>query len=127
MFELVDDVDRYPSFVPYCSKTHVISRTENEVKASIALAFGGFEKQFSTLNLLHKPKMMEIRLLDGPFKQLEGFWQFEALDNGCNVSLDLAFEFSHKWIALAFGKIFHQVADQLVDAFCREAHKVYGK
>ena len=71
--------------------------------------------------------MIEIRLLDGPFQQLEGFWKFDEKENdGCQVTLDLEFEFSNKLLALAFGPVFHQVATTLVEAFSKRADKVYG-
>ena len=127
MYALVDSIEDYPEFVPACSKSEIISRTEHEVRATLHFSGGGFQKSFSTCNRLQPSKMIEIRLLNGPFKQLEGFWRFEALpDDGCKVTLDLEFEFSSKLLALAFGPIFHQVVNTLVDAFDKRARDVYG-
>ena len=71
--------------------------------------------------------MIEMRLVDGPFKNLEGFWQFQALsEKRCKISLDLEFEFSSKLLGMMFGPLFHQVASTLVDSFSKRAKTVYG-
>lgn len=127
MYELVDAIERYPLFLPWCKSSQVLSRTVDEVRATLTLAGGGFQKSFTTCNRLQPNKMIEIRLLDGPFRQLEGFWRFEAVEpHGSRVSLDLEFEFSNKLLALAFGPVFSQVANTLVDAFVKRAKQVYG-
>jgi len=127
MFALVNDIRTYPEFVPYCKSTEILSENEDEVKATLMLAGGGFQKSFSTCNRLQKDKMIEISLLNGPFKNLEGFWRFENFENGCKVSLDLEFEFSNKLLGMAFGPVFNQVANALVDAFSKRAEAVYGR
>jgi ribosome-associated toxin RatA of RatAB toxin-antitoxin module len=127
MFQLVDDVERYPEFLPWCEKSEVHSRNDDEVHATLHLSWKGMTKSFSTCNRVQKGKMIEIRLAEGPFKQLEGFWRFTQLgDEGSKVSLDLEFEFSNMLIAIAFGKIFEQVSDKLVGAFCERAQQIYA-
>ncbi len=128
MFELVDNVKAYPEFLPWCGSSREISRTEDEVKASVELAKGSIRKSFTTLNRLQKNKMIEMKLVEGPFRQLEGFWRFAPLKDGqaCKVSLDLEFDFSNRLVALAIGPVFHSVADSLVDAFIKRAHDCYG-
>ena len=129
MYDLVDNIEGYAEFLPWCKKADVLSRTQDEVRATLTLAYGGFEKAFTTCNRLQHHKMIEIRLVDGPFRHLEGFWRFDALpDNqGCQVSLDLEFEFSNKLIGMAFGPVFKQTTEALVSAFCKQAEVVYGK
>ena len=84
------------------------------------------DKTFTTLNRMQKNKMIEMKLIDGPFKHLQGFWRFDALEeNGCKIALDLEFEFSNRVMSLAFGPIFSQIADSMVDAFCKRAVAVY--
>lgn len=127
MYALVDDVTRYPEFIPWCSKSQEISRTSSEVKASLELSHLGMHKSFTTCNYLHPYERMEITLVDGPFKHLEGFWHFTASsETSCIVTLDLEFEFSNKLLGLAFGPVFNQAANMLVDAFTKRAHEVYG-
>jgi ribosome-associated toxin RatA of RatAB toxin-antitoxin module len=125
MYALVDNIEAYAEFLPWCKESRVLKRNEDEVQATLVLAGGGFQKSFTTCNRLQKDKMIEIRLLDGPFRQLEGFWRFDAEGEHCQITLDLEFEFSSKLLALAFGPVFNQVANSLMDAFCKRAQHVY--
>jgi ribosome-associated toxin RatA of RatAB toxin-antitoxin module len=128
MFSLVDDVEAYPQFMPWCKSATVLSRDDDEVRASMELVRGGFEKSFTTCNRLQKNKMIEIRLVKGPFRQLYGFWRFEPIgENACKVSLHLNFEFVNKLVGIAMGPVFNQIANTLVDSFCQRAIDVYGK
>ncbi|MBY0545027.1 MAG: type II toxin-antitoxin system RatA family toxin [Gammaproteobacteria bacterium] len=126
MYGLVNDIDNYPVFLPWCTKSIVLSRSSDEIRAELTLSKGGLEKSFTTCNRLQENKMIEVRLVSGPFKQLEGFWRFEHLDdNSCKVSLDLEFEFSNFLISMALGPVFNQIANNLVDAFCQRALDLY--
>jgi ribosome-associated toxin RatA of RatAB toxin-antitoxin module len=127
MFALVNNVDAYSEFLPYCKSSRILSRTADEVKAILVLAGGGLQKSFTTSNRLQPDDLIEIKLVEGPFKHLAGCWRFEALAQTCKISLDLEFEFSSKLLALAFGPVFNQVANTLVDAFCKRAQVVYGQ
>lgn len=127
MFALVDDIEAYPAFLPWCKRAQVLSRTEDEVRATIELSKGGVEKAFTTCNRNQKNKMIEMRLVEGPFKRLEGFWRFDPLgDDGCKVSLDLEFEFASRMLGMVVGPVFSQVANSLVDSFQQRAVDVYG-
>lgn len=128
MFDLVADVDRYQDFLPWCGDSRVLRRDVDEMEACIQISKAGIERTFTTRNRLQHGKMMEMRLVEGPFRHLEGFWRFQALrEDACKVSLDLDFEFSNKMITLAFGKVFTQIANTLVDAFVQRARTVYGR
>jgi len=129
MYALVDDIETYSTFLPWCRSTEVLSRDELEVQASIEIAKGALNKSFTTLNRLQKNKMIEMRLVEGPFKHLQGYWRFDSLkDNSASkISLDLDFEFESKLIALAVGPVFNQIANSMVDAFCKRAVEVYGE
>ncbi|MAZ40258.1 MAG: ubiquinone-binding protein [Legionellales bacterium] len=127
MFDLVDKIEDYPNFLPWCKASEIHERNEDEVKATLTLAKGGIEKSFTTHNYAQKNKMIEVRLIDGPFKHLEGFWLFEPVgENMCKIKLDLAFEFSNSLVSFAIGPIFQQIANTLVEAFCERAKEVYG-
>ena len=128
MFVLVDEIEAYPEFLPWCKSARVLSRSGDEVRAKLELARGGLEKSFTTRNRLQQNKMIEIRLVEGPFRHLDGYWRFEAIgDSACKVSLDLDFEFSNRLVGLAMGPLFTQIANTLVDSFCKRAADVYGK
>ncbi len=128
MFSLVDDVSSYKEFLPWCGDSEELSRNEDEVKASVTISHSGLNKTFTTLNRLQKNKMIEIKLVDGPFKHLHGFWRFDPLsEDACKISLDLEYEFSNMLLGLAIGPVFNQIANSMVDSFCQRAEVVYGK
>jgi len=129
MYQLVDDIESYAKFLPWCRSTEVISRTDEEVQASIEIAKGALNKSFTTMNRLQKNKMIEMRLVKGPFKHLQGYWRFDALKNShaCKISLDLDFEFESKLIAFAVGPVFNQIANSMVESFSKRAIEVYGE
>lgn len=127
MFALVNDVEAYPDFLPWCKASKIIKQTTDEVCASLTLKKGAIEKDFTTCNRIQINKMIEVKLLNGPFKHLEGFWQFEAIsESSCRVILNLEFEFANKFISLAFGAVFQQVTQTLIDAFIERAAEKYG-
>lgn len=127
MYELVDDVQKYPDFLPWCGAAREISRSENEVEASLDIAHSGIHKSFTTRNRLQPGQSIEMQLVEGPFKYLNGVWRFEKLgDAGSKVGLDLEFEFSNKLLGMTFGPVFSKLASSLVDAFIQRAQKVYG-
>jgi ribosome-associated toxin RatA of RatAB toxin-antitoxin module len=124
----VDEVPRYPDFLPWCGGARELSRDEDAVRASVDISHSGIKKSFTTLNRLQHHKMIEMQLVDGPFKHLHGFWRFETLsDTACKVSLDLEYEFSNKLLSLAVGPVFNQIANSLVDAFVARAEHLYGR
>ncbi len=128
MFALVDDIDAYPEFLPWCRHARVLSRGDDEVRATIELSKGGVDKAFTTCNRLQRNKMIQMRLVEGPFKHLEGFWRFDPLgEQGCKVSLDLEFEFSSRMLGMVVGPVFSQIANSLVDSFQKRAAAVYGR
>jgi ribosome-associated toxin RatA of RatAB toxin-antitoxin module len=128
MFALVDSVERYPEFLPWCKSTRILERSGDELRATLVLSMSGVEKSFTTCNRNQRNKMIEISLVEGPFRHLRGFWRFDALgDAGCKVSLDMEFEFSSRVLGLVVGPVFSQVANSLVDSFLKRAVDVYGK
>lgn len=127
MFVLVADIESYPQFLPWCGGARILSRNEDLVEASIDIVYSGLHKTFTTSNRLQTDKMMEMRLVEGPFKHLHGYWLFEALDeNGCKVSLDLEFAFANRLTKLAIGPMFEKIANNLVDHFQQRARELYG-
>jgi ribosome-associated toxin RatA of RatAB toxin-antitoxin module len=127
MYGLVNEVEHYAEFLPYCSESKVHHRNEDEVQATLVIGAAGMCKSFTTRNLLQANKMIEIRLVDGPFSHLEGFWRFDEVEGGCKISFDIEFEFAGKILSMLLGPIFDQVTDKMVDAFCERAIAVYGK
>ena len=126
MFDLVADVERYKEFLPWCSDSQLVSKTEDEVCGRIEVSRLGITQAFSTCNAIDPPHRMEIALREGPFKRLHGEWRFIQLrDDACKVSLMMEFEFSGRLINTAFGKVFHRIANSLVASFVERAREVY--
>jgi ribosome-associated toxin RatA of RatAB toxin-antitoxin module len=127
MYDLVNDIESYPEFLPWCRKSSIIERKEEELKAELELAKGSLHKTFTTHNRMQPGKFIEVRLVEGPFKHLEGFWRFDDLgEDGSRVVLDMEFEFSNTILRMTLGPVFHQVTNTLVDAFTKRARQVYG-
>ncbi|HAT7758518.1 TPA: type II toxin-antitoxin system RatA family toxin [Legionella pneumophila] len=127
MYGLVNDVEHYSEFLPYCAESKILHRDNDEVQATLVIAAAGMSKSFTTRNRLQTNKMIEIRLVDGPFSHLEGFWRFDQEEKGCRISFDLEFEFAGKIFSMLLGPIFDQITDKMVDAFCERAEVIYGK
>jgi len=121
MFNLVNAIEDYHQFLPYISKGVVHHRDDSEVQATLEIQAAGMAKSFTTRNRLQTNKMIEIRLVDGPFHHLEGFWRFDEVAEGCLISFDLEFEFANKMFSMFLGPIFEQIADKMVDSFCDRA------
>ncbi|WP_047045502.1 SRPBCC family protein [Vibrio mexicanus] len=126
MFDLVNDVAKYPEFLPGCSGSKVIESSENAMVASVDVSKAGISKTFTTSNELVSGSAILMKLVDGPFKTLQGGWHFTPLDDhACKVELKLEFEFSSKMIEMAFGKIFNELTSNMVNAFTQRAKQVY--
>lgn len=127
MFDLVADVEGYPRFLPWCHSATLLSRNEDELCGRIEVARLGVRQVFATCNKLEPPERMYLGLKEGPFRKLNGVWTFTALrEDACKVELELDFEFSGRLIDKAFGGVFGQIANSLVDAFCKRADEIYG-
>lgn len=127
MFDLVNDVRKYPEFLQGCQATRVIAEDENFIEAELTLSKVGFTYSFITRNTLVRPELMEIYLVEGPFSKFSGTWRFQALsEDACKVILDLDFEVSNRIAGAALSALFKQVASSMVDAFVKRGRQVYG-
>lgn len=126
MYEVVNDVTAYPEFLPWCADAKILAQSETSMEASILMNKAGVNHWFSTKNTLLKNKKIEIRLIDGPFKRLEGEWEFiEYDDQGSKIELRLEFEFSYGLAETLIAPVFTRIANTMVDSFCNRAQEVY--
>lgn len=126
MFDVVNAVDDYASFLPWCAKSEILKQTENQMEASILMKKGKLNHSFTTCNDLTPGEIIHMKLVDGPFKKLSGDWIFTPLSNeGSKIELKLDFEFSNRIVSLLIGPVFTQIANSMVDAFCQQAHQLY--
>lgn len=127
MYQLVNDIDSYPEFIPWCVSCEVHEESEGEKQATMSFAKRGINASVTTCNELLINQSITMRLKKGPFKHLVGAWVFHELDeNSCKVELDMQFSFSNRLYEVTLGPIFNQVANKLVSAFTERAQKVYG-
>jgi ribosome-associated toxin RatA of RatAB toxin-antitoxin module len=122
MYGLVNDIERYPEFVPWCAGAHVDSRTDAEVVATLSIKRGPLRAEFTTRNLLEADRRVLMQFVSGPFRVLEGLWTFTPLGElGCRVELEMRFEFANRVAGTLFEPLFEDTAASLVDAFVKRA------
>ena len=127
MFALVDQIENYPQFLPWCGGTSIKAREECLVIATIQIDYLHLKQSFTTENTRQSPHRIQMRLHEGPFQELDGLWQFTALgEAACKVELRLHYEFSSKLIESLVNPVFCLIAGTLVDAFVERAEKIYG-
>jgi ribosome-associated toxin RatA of RatAB toxin-antitoxin module len=127
MFALVDRVEDYPQFLPWCGGVDVKERDDNRLIATLKINFHGVRQSFTTENTNQRPESMTMRLLEGPFKHLNGTWNFKPLrEDACRIDFDLQYEFSNKLIEGVIGPVFNMIATSFVDSFSKRAEVVYG-
>jgi ribosome-associated toxin RatA of RatAB toxin-antitoxin module len=124
MYELINDIERYPEFVPWCTAARVESRKEGEVVATLTIKRGPLRAEFTTRNLLEPGKRVLMQFVSGPFRVLEGLWTLTPLgDLGCRVELEMRFEFANRVAGTLFAPLFEDTAASLVDAFVKRARE----
>lgn len=127
LFRLVDDVENYPKFLPWCGGTALKIRDEAITEAAIQINFHGIKQSFTTRNEKIFPRRMDVKLVDGPFKRLQGHWNFHALgEHACKVELVLEYEFTNKWLEKIIGPVFSHIAGSLMEAFVRRADALHA-
>jgi ribosome-associated toxin RatA of RatAB toxin-antitoxin module len=127
MYELVDRVEDYPEFLPWCGGTETKWRDAQKTVATIHIHYLHVKQSLTTENHKHFPDEMQIKLLEGPFSHMNGTWRFlELADDACKVEFDLLYEFSSKLLENILSGVFHHIAGSLVEAFVHRAEAVYG-
>ncbi len=127
MFHLVNDIARYPEFLNWCADSHILKQSSYQIIASITVHKGLFQQSFTTSNTLSLGRI-EVELLNGPFQDLNGVWQFDNLkDNLSKVCLEMEFSFSNILLDLSIAPIFSKIASAQLDAFILRANHLYGK
>ncbi|EDZ64085.1 streptomyces cyclase/dehydrase [beta proteobacterium KB13] len=124
MFQLVDSVETYPQFLPWCGSTQIIERDKNKTIASIEINYKGIRQTFTTENTKKENQEMMIKLIDGPFKSLSGEWMFKNLDkDSCQIELKLEYEFSNVILEKLISPVFNMIANTFIDEFIKEANR----
>jgi ribosome-associated toxin RatA of RatAB toxin-antitoxin module len=125
MFELVDQVEAYPQFLPWCAGVQVLDRDDDRKTVRIDIDYHGVRAHFTTDNVNSPPRAIVVTLKDGPFRHLHGEWRFRALsETGCRIEFELAYEFSTYLLERAVGPVFSHIANTFIDAFVRRADQL---
>lgn len=126
MFLLVDDVLKYPEFLPWCGGVDLLHQDDHATTATLHIAYHGLHQKFTTENAKVFPGSMTIELKDGPFKHLNGTWQFIALnDEACKIEFSLNYEFENQFFEKIIAPVFNHIANTFVDGFVARADKIY--
>ena len=128
MFALVEDIERYPQFLPWVSAAQLVERKPGEVVGRLEMHRAGMREIVTTRNVLTPPREIALTLVTGPFKTLEGRWTFEPIgtDRGTRVDLTIRFEFLNPMLTLLLSRSFEKSCNDLVDAFVARARAIYG-
>jgi ribosome-associated toxin RatA of RatAB toxin-antitoxin module len=126
MFALVDAVESYPEFLPWCGAAGY--RDERRTRATIEINFHGVRQSFTTENAKEPPHALSMKLVEGPFRTLDGGWRFTDLSGqGCKIDFRLHYVFSSRLLEKLVGPVFSHIANTIVDGFVRRAEKIYGR
>lgn len=126
MFNLVDQAERYPEFLPWCAGVDLLWRNAASTSATLHIDYHGLKQNFTTENAKEFPTLMDIRLVKGPFRHLEGVWKFVPLaEDACKIDFRLHYEFASLLLEKIIAPVFSHIADTFVDAFVERAEKVY--
>jgi ribosome-associated toxin RatA of RatAB toxin-antitoxin module len=127
MFNLVDAVEDYPQFLPWCGGIDLHERTDVSTSATLHINYHGIKQKFTTVNSKVFPTSMDIALKDGPFKHLEGDWRFiELRENACKIQFKLNYEFANHFLEKLISPVFNHIATTFVDSFVTRADNVYA-
>jgi ribosome-associated toxin RatA of RatAB toxin-antitoxin module len=127
MFELVDRVEDYPAFLPWCGGTELLERSASKTAARLHINYHGLKAHFATENAKEPPNWMNIQLREGPFRRMDGGWRFTPLgETACKVEFTLQYEFSSRMLEKVLGPVFHHIANTFVESFVKRAQQIYG-
>ena len=125
---VVNDIESYPVFLPWCRDAKVYNSTATSLTATVYVAIGKIKQSFTTENRMQPGRKIHMKLVDGPFRLLQGTWQFSPKnDQTSRVSLDIEFEFKNKLLKIALGRTFNHIMDSMVESFSKRAQSLYGE
>src|SRR5215510_3807468 len=127
LYALVEDIESYPRFLPWCVGAEVKSRGAGATLATLSVGMRGVKQSFTTQNTNRAPEAIDMKLVEGPFRRFAAGWRFHVLgENACKVEFSMEYEFSSRTIATVLQPLFAKIADSMVDAFTRRADEIHG-
>jgi len=126
MYALVEDIEAYPGFLPWCLAAVVHERRAGTTRATLTAGLAGLQQSFTTLNENRPGEAIDLRLVEGPFRRFGAQWRFVPLSpQACRIEFSLQYEFSSRTLGRLLAPLFDGIADSMVDAFVRRAAQVY--
>lgn len=127
LYALVEDIESYPRFLPWCVAAEVLSRGADATRARLTIGMRGVKQSLTTQNENRAPQAIDLRLVEGPFRHFAAAWRFGPLgEQACKVEFSMEFEFASRALATLLRPVFEHIADSMVDAFTRRADQVHG-
>ena len=128
MYALVDDIEAYPQFLPWCRAARVRERTASRTVATLAVGLRGLRYEFTTRNDSRPHEAIELQLVAGPFRHFAAHWRFTPLgERAARIDFAMEYEFAGALISRALGPLFATIANTMVEAFKQRADAVYGQ
>lgn len=128
MYALVEDIEAYPEFLPWCARAEVHERRPGETRATLTARVPGMRQSFTTRNENRPGIAIDMRLETGPFRAFNGAWRFRPLSGeSCEIEFTLRYEFASRALGKLLEPLFGRMADTMVDAFTRRAEEVHGR
>lgn len=126
MYALVEDIEAYPGFLPWCAAAVVHERRPGATRATLTVGAGRLRHAFTTQNDNRPGEAIDLRLVEGPFRRFAGHWRFVPLaPRACRIEFSLRYEFSSRALGRLLAPLFDGIADSMVEAFVRRAAQVY--
>ena len=126
MYALVEDIEAYPGFLPWCTAAVVHERRAGATRATLTVGAGRVRQSFTTQNDNRPGEAIDMRLVEGPFRRFAGHWRFVPLaPRACRIEFSLRYEFSSRALGRLLAPLFDGIADSMVEAFVRRAAQVY--
>lgn len=126
MYALVDDIESYPRFLPWCLEARV-QQSGARKQATLTVGLSGIRQTFTTENQNQPGRAIDLRLVEGPFRQFSAAWRFTALsERACQIEYSMRYQFASRTLARLLEPLFNQIADTMVDAFTRRADELHG-
>lgn len=127
LFALVEDIESYPRFLPWCVGAEVKRRGPDSTLARLTIGMRGVNQSFTTQNENRAPEAIDMKLVEGPFRRFAAGWRFHPLgERACKVEFSMEFEFASRTLAVLLQPLFEMIANSMVEAFTRRADEVHG-
>ncbi len=128
MYALAEDIESYPQFLPWCDGAEYVSREADRTVATLHINFHGLRSQFTTENIHQPGRRIDMKLVSGPFRSLQGGWSFTDLGKKASkVEFSLRYEFKNRLLEAAVGRVFRGIAETFVEAFVQRADEKFGR